>query len=405
MLANPLCLAVALSSQALLHAHGIPGRATTGQARLAALQMTSFEDYTGMVTPTDEASAKAAWLARQNAPAWGAAGGAPATMVSAAPVAAAPATAEESAKAAWLATQSVPTAAPAAPLPTDAAPLAESPVTDQATAQVAWLNQAPAPTATGAPPLTFAQSYLEYLKYRDDLRTRRYQPPTKVPDSAQVYNSAGGKLSALDLGLSYAQYLQYRFEYLASQRTSAQSAPPLGETVEETLGQRAAQRKAAEEAAKAAWLARQEKPSWGQEVSTADEAAAGPGLMQKIKDAGVAGIVSYMFWELAFWGLSVPVCIAGYHEVTGHWPDLHSQEDLAQLGAEAFAFVNLARFAVPLRIGLALSTVPWVQANIIDRVGGADAGAPRTWARPPGGSRSAPDIFLNDVVAQGKLSP
>ena len=44
-----------------------------------------------------------------------------------------------------------------------------------------------------------------------------------------------------------------------------------------------------------------------------------------------------------------------------------SEEDMAKLGAEAFAFVNVARFAVPLRIGLALSTVPWVQANIIDR--------------------------------------
>ena len=31
-------------------------------------------------------------------------------------------------------------------------------------------------------------------------------------------------------------------------------------------------------------------------------AAKKPDLMQKIKDAGVAGIVSYMFWELAFWG-------------------------------------------------------------------------------------------------------
>ena len=35
--------------------------------------------------------------------------------------------------------------------------------------------------------------------------------------------------------------------------------------------------------------------------------------------------------------------------------------------AEAFAFVNFARFAVPLRIGLALSTTPWIQTNILDR--------------------------------------
>jgi hypothetical protein len=40
---------------------------------------------------------------------------------------------------------------------------------------------------------------------------------------------------------------------------------------------------------------------------------------------------------------------------------------LEQLGAEAFAFVNFARFAVPLRIGLALGTTPWIQNNVVDR--------------------------------------
>ena len=38
-------------------------------------------------------------------------------------------------------------------------------------------------------------------------------------------------------------------------------------------------------------------------------------MMQKVKDAGVAGIISYVFWEWAFWGVSVPVCIFGYYEV------------------------------------------------------------------------------------------
>ena len=89
-------------------------------------------------------------------------------------------------------------------------------------------------------------------------------------------------------------------------------------------------------------------------------------LLQQVKDAGVAGIISYVFWEWAFWGVSVPVCIFGYQAATGHWPDFSDQDDIAKLGAEAFAFVNVARFAVPLRIGLALSTTPWVQANIVD---------------------------------------
>lgn len=90
-------------------------------------------------------------------------------------------------------------------------------------------------------------------------------------------------------------------------------------------------------------------------------------LMQKVKDAGTAGIISYALWELGFWFLSVPVVVLGYREVTGHFPDLSNKDDVAKLGAEAFAFVNFARFAVPLRIGLALSTTPWIQNNIVDR--------------------------------------
>ena len=92
-------------------------------------------------------------------------------------------------------------------------------------------------------------------------------------------------------------------------------------------------------------------------------------LLQQVKAAGPAGIISYMLWELAFWGVSVPVCISAYWGVTGHLPDLSDPEDMQKLGAEAFAFVNVARFAVPLRIGLALGTTPWVQANIVDKFG------------------------------------
>lgn len=104
-----------------------------------------------------------------------------------------------------------------------------------------------------------------------------------------------------------------------------------------------------------------EDPNKKQEMSETKK------LMQKVKDAGIAGVISYAFWELGFWTVSIPVCIAAYRQVTGHWPDFSNQEDLKQLGAEAFAFVNVARFAVPLRIGLALSTTPWIQKNIVDR--------------------------------------
>lgn len=90
-------------------------------------------------------------------------------------------------------------------------------------------------------------------------------------------------------------------------------------------------------------------------------------LMQKVKDAGTAGIISYALWELGFWLVSVPVVLFGYVSVVGHLPDLSNSDEVAKLGAEAFAFVNFARFAVPLRIGLALSTTSWIQENIVDR--------------------------------------
>ena len=55
-------------------------------------------------------------------------------------------------------------------------------------------------------------------------------------------------------------------------------------------------------------------------------------------------------------------------EVDGRTPlcaDLSNGEDQAKVGASVFAFVNVARFAVPLRVGLALSTTPWVDDNIV----------------------------------------
>jgi hypothetical protein len=90
-------------------------------------------------------------------------------------------------------------------------------------------------------------------------------------------------------------------------------------------------------------------------------------LLKQVKDAGISGAISYALWELGFWTISVPVCVFAYRQVFGQWPDLSNKEDLGKLGTEALVFVNVARFAVPVRIGLALTTVPWVQENIVDR--------------------------------------
>ena len=89
---------------------------------------------------------------------------------------------------------------------------------------------------------------------------------------------------------------------------------------------------------------------------------------------GPPGIISYIIWEWAFWIGAGGIAAFTYFQVTGHWPDFGNDEDKAQVAASAFALVNVARFAVPLRIGLALSTTPWVDDNIVKPfLGGDDA--------------------------------
>ena len=136
-------------------------------------------------------------------------------------------------------------------------------------------------------------------------------------------------------------------------------------------------------------------------TTTADAAAASSksdskekNMLAQIKDAGVAGAISYAFWEVGFWGLSAPVALFAYYELTGHWPDFGNSDDVAKLGAEAFAFINVARFAVPVRIGLALSTVPWFKENVVDRFGSDDK------APSGGASGAAVDQLFSSLSAE-----
>ncbi len=103
------------------------------------------------------------------------------------------------------------------------------------------------------------------------------------------------------------------------------------------------------------------------EIKEEEELTETQKLLKQVKESGTAGVISYALWELGFWALSVPVCISAYYGLFGHFPDLTDKEDLSKLGGEAFAFVNFARFAVPLRIGLALSTTGWIQKNVVDK--------------------------------------
>lgn len=90
-------------------------------------------------------------------------------------------------------------------------------------------------------------------------------------------------------------------------------------------------------------------------------------LFAPIKEAGVAGSISLFMWEAAFWAFSIPAGCFLYFQTAGAWPDFSNKEDLAKVGAEAFAFANIARFALPIRIGLAVATIPWTQKNIVEK--------------------------------------
>ena len=92
-------------------------------------------------------------------------------------------------------------------------------------------------------------------------------------------------------------------------------------------------------------------------------------VMTQIRAQGRAGIVSYILWEWAFWGASVPVVIAGFYLTKGTFPDFGNAEDVAALGGAAFALLNVARAIVPLRASLVLATTPWVSANIVEPLG------------------------------------
>ena len=56
-------------------------------------------------------------------------------------------------------------------------------------------------------------------------------------------------------------------------------------------------------------------------------------LLKKIKEAGMAGIISFGLVQLGFWAASAVVVLWGYVLMEGHLPDWSSQDEMAMLGA------------------------------------------------------------------------
>ena len=120
-----------------------------------------------------------------------------------------------------------------------------------------------------------------------------------------------------------------------------------------------------------------------------------------IKRFGVAGTLSYVLTEVAFWAVALPGAWFGYHASTGEW--LSWDTDRAQLAALAATFVTGVRFAVPIRMGVALACVPAVQRALdsagVARGGDAAAAAPAVAAAASEGSVTPSGVVLSRPAA------
>ncbi|CAM9169520.1 unnamed protein product [Pylaiella littoralis] len=90
-------------------------------------------------------------------------------------------------------------------------------------------------------------------------------------------------------------------------------------------------------------------------------------IKEKIKSAGLAGALAYGGTELAFWVISVPLAVVGYHQTTGEWLDLTTLEgkEKASLFGLTAGFLTFARLVVPLRIALALALTPAMDKYVV----------------------------------------
>ena len=111
---------------------------------------------------------------------------------------------------------------------------------------------------------------------------------------------------------------------------------------------------------------------WLPQAQKAVAKGGGDGLsgFQQIKKFGAAGTLAYILTELAFWVVAFPVAFTTYYQTFGHWPDfVNVPDDRTAVLGFIFAGANIARLAVPLRLGAAFALVPWVDENIVKRFG------------------------------------
>jgi hypothetical protein len=114
-----------------------------------------------------------------------------------------------------------------------------------------------------------------------------------------------------------------------------------------------------------------------------EESEGGMKTMDRIKSAGVSGIIAYVATELGFWAV-YPALILLYNS-GAHAADVGSTAEViadpnaaAKFVGFSAAFITVARFAVPLRVGMAFALIPFVEKNITKRFLPASSGETTT---------------------------
>ena len=100
-------------------------------------------------------------------------------------------------------------------------------------------------------------------------------------------------------------------------------------------------------------------------------------VLQLVKDAGVAGAISYTVVELSFFSIALPIGYFFWHASTGEWlqPLLLLQSDgvegKARLLGLLLSYIVLLKTLFPLRLGSTLLLTPRT-ARLLERFGAGD---------------------------------
>lgn len=114
-------------------------------------------------------------------------------------------------------------------------------------------------------------------------------------------------------------------------------------------------------------------------IAMAEEESSDPLAM--VKQAGLAGIVSYFCVEVSFFAIALPIGYFVWHESTGEWlqPLLllkdSSNEDKARLVSLILGYIVLLKTLFPLRLGTTLLLTPRMR-SLFDRLGVANQAEP-----------------------------